>query len=98
MDFENAQDKPTPKRRGRPPKKAVSQVVLQSPSPVEKPVAPKMLSLKEKLALEGKSVKIVSKPAKTIENGSGSSSARNTPLTTPRLTLKKIGKWLRLLS
>ena len=84
MDFENAQDKPTPKRRGRPPKKAVSQVVLRSPSPVEKPVAPKMLSLKEKLAPEGKSVKIVSKPAKTIENGSGPSSARNTPSTTPR--------------
>ena len=84
MDFENAQDKPTPKRRGRPPKKAVSQVVLQSPSPVEKPVAPKMLSLKEKLALEGKSVKIVSKPAKTIENGSGPSSAISNPSTAPR--------------
>lgn len=83
-EFENAQDKPIPKRRGRPPKKAVSQVVLRSPSPVEKPAAPKMLSLKEKLALKGKSVKIVSKPAKTIENGSGPSSAISNPSTAPR--------------
>ncbi|KAK0102492.1 hypothetical protein ONS95_006108 [Cadophora gregata] len=78
-DTDSTQDKPTPKRRGRPPKKTVSQVVLRSPSPVEKPTAPKMLSLKEKLALKGKSFKIVSKPVKTTDNASGPSSARSTP-------------------
>ncbi|KAG4428018.1 hypothetical protein IFR05_016500 [Cadophora sp. M221] len=80
-DSEDAQDKPIPKRRGRPPKKAVYQVVLPSPPPIQKPAAPTMLSLKEKLALKKKSFKVVSKPAWTIGNASGPSSARHTPST-----------------
>ncbi|KAH7351039.1 hypothetical protein BKA65DRAFT_250034 [Rhexocercosporidium sp. MPI-PUGE-AT-0058] len=84
LGSDDAQDKPTPKRRGRPPKKAVAQMVLRSPSPASKPAAHKMLSLKEKLALKGKSFKIVSKPQQSTENPSGPSSARSTPSTRPR--------------
>ncbi|KAG4427657.1 hypothetical protein IFR05_016860 [Cadophora sp. M221] len=76
-------DWPTPKRRGRPPKKAVALVGLRSPSPAYKPAAPKMLSLKEKLALTGKSFKIVSKPQQSTEVPFGPSSARSTPSTMP---------------
>ncbi|KAL5321681.1 hypothetical protein ACEPPN_009641 [Leptodophora sp. 'Broadleaf-Isolate-01'] len=83
QDSKDAQEKPTPKRRGRPPKKAVAQVDLRSPSPAYKPAAPKMLSLKEKLALKGKSFKIVSKPQQSTEIPSGPSSARSTPSTMP---------------
>ncbi|KAG4437033.1 hypothetical protein IFR05_007494 [Cadophora sp. M221] len=80
---EDAQQKHTPKRRGRPPKKPVAQMDLRSPSPAYKPAAPKMLSLKEKLALKGKSFKIVSKPQQSTEIPSGPSSARSTPSTMP---------------
>ncbi|KAL2071437.1 hypothetical protein VTL71DRAFT_12672 [Oculimacula yallundae] len=85
-DEVEAEDKPTPKRRGRPPKKAVSQMDLRSPSPpAYKPAGPKMLSLKEKLALKGKPFKIVSnKPIESADVPSGPSSARSTPSTLPR--------------
>ncbi|TVY47111.1 hypothetical protein LOCC1_G001733 [Lachnellula occidentalis] len=73
-------EKPTPKRRGRPPKQAKA----KSPSPnVANPTSKsKMLSLKEKLALKGKGLKIVAaKASKSTEVTPGPSSARGTPST-----------------
>jgi hypothetical protein len=71
-------EKPTQKRRGRPPKQAKP----RSPSPaMAKPAPrPKMLSLREKLALKGKSFKIVAaNTRKSIEVTPGPSSTRGTP-------------------
>jgi hypothetical protein len=79
-------EKPAPKRRGRPPKKpqAAPPIELESPSPPPPgsvPV-PKLLSLKEKLALKGKSFKIVAKkPPETAASTSDPPSARSTPST-----------------
>ncbi|KAE9375609.1 hypothetical protein N431DRAFT_556001 [Stipitochalara longipes BDJ] len=81
---DNQPDKPTAKRRGRPPKKlqAAPSIELESPSPppTRSAPVPKLLSLKEKLALKGKSFKIVAKkrpdPAAST---SGPPSARSTP-------------------
>ncbi|CZS88012.1 related to c-module-binding factor [Rhynchosporium graminicola] len=83
-DEAEAESRSTPKPRGRAPKKAVSQMDLRSPSP-NKSARPKMLSLKEKLALKGKSIKIVSNKAIESANAPyGPFSARSTPSTMPR--------------
>ena len=80
----NAPDKPTPKRRGRPPKKAVAPLGLQSPSPAYKSAVSEKLSLQERLALKGKSFRIVSKAQKSTEAARGSAiSVRITPSTMP---------------
>jgi len=73
-----------PKRRGRPPKKpqVAPPIDLESPSPPPPRFAPvqKLLSLKEKLALKGKSFKIVAKKGLEPEaSTSGPPSARSTP-------------------
>ncbi|TVY15226.1 hypothetical protein LARI1_G005440 [Lachnellula arida] len=71
-------EKPTPKRRGRPPKHPKA----GSPSSNMANPAPnsKMLSLREKLALKGKGFKIVAAKAhKSIEVTPGPLSARGTP-------------------
>lgn len=67
-----------PKRRGRPPKQAKA----RSPTPeMARPAPrPKLLSLREKLALKGKSFKIVAaKTRESIEVTPGPSSARGAP-------------------
>lgn len=69
---------PEKKRRGRPPKKqpaAESPDVSPSLSPARSPPSSKMLSLKERLALKGKSVKIVASKAQQAV-----SSAQSTPV------------------
>lgn len=77
-----------PKRgRGRPPKKKPAMDELSSPSPPPPPARvvvelPKMLSLKEKLALKGKSAKIVSKKSQA-------SPTTNRPTTVLKPILKK---------
>jgi len=78
---ETSSGKPPPKRRGRPPKAAREQ---KAPSPSPERVAPaprpNFLSLKEKLALKGKNIKIVaSKTRKSIEKTPALPSARSTP-------------------
>lgn len=84
-------DKPTPKRRGRPPK------AVQPREPSESAFLPpagatpkKLLSLKEKLALKGKLIKIVAakpKPQSGQSTPASPSSARTT--TMPKSILKK---------
>jgi hypothetical protein len=72
---------PTPKRRGRPPKQP-KEPKAPSPSPERVAPAPRpnFLSLKEKLALKGKNIKIVaSKTRKSIEKTPALPSARSTP-------------------
>jgi hypothetical protein len=78
------QDTPTPKRRGRPPKKAPNAAPLnfRSPSPPRRGPTPvkKLLSLKEKLALKGKSFKIVAaKPRQSLGESSAPQSAKIMP-------------------
>jgi len=74
---------PAPKRRGRPPRQlpmALSELESPSPPPTRSGPTPKLLSLKEKLALKGKSFKIVAKKVpKLIATISGPPSARSTP-------------------
>jgi hypothetical protein len=75
--------KPTPRRRGRPPKhRPASPSELESPlpPPTRAGLMPKLLSLREKLALKGKSFKIVAKKAsKPTPSTSGPPSAKTTP-------------------
>ncbi|PMD45227.1 hypothetical protein L207DRAFT_629731 [Hyaloscypha variabilis F] len=76
-------EKPVAKRRGRPPKRPQAlpiQPESPSPPPIRAVPVPKLLSLKEKLALKGKSFKIVAKkgPGPATSN-SGPPSARSTP-------------------
>jgi hypothetical protein len=78
------QDAPTPKRRGRPPKKApnAAPLNLRTPSPPRRGPAPvkKLLSLKEKLALKGKSFKIVAaKPRQSLGEPSAPQTAKIMP-------------------
>ncbi|KAI9055823.1 hypothetical protein LZ554_000763 [Drepanopeziza brunnea f. sp. 'monogermtubi'] len=83
------QEKPMLKRRGRPPKKTLPQTDLRSPSPAT-PAAPKMLSMKERMALKGKTFKIVGGKQKArVEIPSGFSASRNTPATMPKSILKQ---------
>ena len=77
-------EKPVAKRRGRPPKKpqAAPPLDLESPSPppTRSAPVPKLLSLKERLALKGKSFKIVAKKGPELAaSTSGPPSARSTP-------------------
>lgn len=77
-------EQPAPKRRGRPPKKpqVAPPADLESLSPPPPRFAPvqKLFSLKEKLALKGKSFKIVTKKDLEPEASiSGPPSARSTP-------------------
>jgi len=75
--------KPAPKRRGRPPKKhsivPPSESLSPPPPPARAAPMPKLLSLKEKLALKGKSFKIVAKAPEPAASVSGPPSARSTP-------------------
>lgn len=83
--------KPTPKRRGRPPKVVQPRARSESASPPPMGAAPKkLLSLKEKLALKGKSVKIVAakhQPQPGQSTPAGPPSAATT--TMPKSILKK---------
>jgi hypothetical protein len=91
------QDARIPKRRGRPPKMVpnAAPLNLQSPSPPQRGPAPvkKLLSLKEKLALKGKSFKIVAaKPRQSLGESSAPQSAKIIPsIRNPVLKSPSIG-------
>ena len=74
-------EKPMPKRRGRPPKNPrPAEIDSASPVPQDGPApVTKLLSLKEKLALKGKSFRIVAKSQAPAAPSSGPSSASHTP-------------------
>ncbi|KAF4631301.1 hypothetical protein G7Y89_g6829 [Cudoniella acicularis] len=75
-----SRDKPAPKRRGRPPKQAPARIRSPSPETTTPAPIPKLLSLKEKLALKGKAAKIVAaKPQTPVGGNSVAASSRSTP-------------------
>jgi JmjC domain, hydroxylase/Zinc-finger domain of monoamine-oxidase A repressor R1 len=81
-------EKPVAKRRGRPPKnaKAVPPLDLESPSPqpTRSATVPKLLSLKEKLALNGKSFRIVAKMGPELAASTSASLSASTTPSIPR--------------
>ncbi|PBP20127.1 AT hook domain-containing protein, partial [Diplocarpon rosae] len=86
-DFESSV-KPTPKRRRRPPKQSAFAKELESP-PTASVAAPKMLSLKEKLGLKGKSFKIVGKSKEFPGTPTRPPNVQSTPKTMSTSTLKR---------
>ncbi|CAL3972783.1 unnamed protein product [Diplocarpon coronariae] len=82
-DIDN-QEKSALKRGGRPRKQLALATELKSPS-----AAPKMLSLKEKLALKGRSFKIVGKSKASHGTLSRPPNVQSTPATTPKSILKR---------
>ncbi|KAK2625790.1 hypothetical protein QTJ16_005102 [Diplocarpon rosae] len=81
-------DKPTPKQRGQLPRQLAFAKEPDSP-PTVPVTAPKMLSLKEKLALKGKSCKIVGKSKASPGTPCRPPNIHSTPKTMSTSTLKR---------